>query len=320
MKTFLSCDWGMTSFRLRLVEIPGLQFTSVQDNDRGIAKTYESWKQMEAKDEERLSFYLRVLDHYIRQLEQQLNNSLQNVPVIISGMASSSIGMIELPYKEVPFRADGSDLVVKKIPRSTDFNHEMFIISGAKKDNDAMRGEETQLAGCEHELNDKDIFIFPGTHSKHVSVNNGSIIDIKTYMTGEFFELLSTKSILAASMEKGEGLGDKKNKSGFEAGVHAAGQSNLLHTSFTARTNYLFDKYSKSENYYYLSGLLIGTEVMELKKDFGGKITLVANDSLREYYATALTMLNIQEELLFHIQDADSALVKGQYKICGEKI
>ncbi len=61
----------------------------------------------------------------------------------------------------------GSDLHVKIIGASDEFKHEILLISGAKTSSDVMRGEETQLAGCE-KVNDKEerIFIFPGTHSK----------------------------------------------------------------------------------------------------------------------------------------------------------
>ena len=62
------------------------------------------------------------------------------------------------------------------------------------------------------ELDEEQVFIFPGTHSKHVTVKNGNVIDIKTYMTGEFFELLSVKSILSATIEKTVDLNNEKNK------------------------------------------------------------------------------------------------------------
>src|SRR5262245_12577368 len=101
-------------------------------------------------------------------------------------MASSSIGMIEVPYKETQFKADGSDLKVKKIDRSKDFEHDTFIISGARTNNDVMRGEETQLAGCKDTGDKKSLYIFPGTHSKHILVKKGIAVSFKTFMTGEF--------------------------------------------------------------------------------------------------------------------------------------
>ena len=108
----------------------------------------------------------------------------------------------------------------------------MLIIPGVSSTDDVMRGEETQLTGCFHEVNNKEhLFIFPGTHSKHVVVKNETILDFKTYMTGEFFELLSSKSILATSVEKGKGLDNELNRKSFDEGLQASNKSNLLHNS-----------------------------------------------------------------------------------------
>jgi 2-dehydro-3-deoxygalactonokinase len=63
---------------------------------------------------------------------------------------------------------------------------------------------------------------------------------------------------LSVSLEEGSGLQSEKNLQSFQKGVNDRLGSNLLHMSFMVRTNHLFGKLSKQENYYYLSGLLIG--------------------------------------------------------------
>ncbi len=319
MRDFLSCDWGTTSFRLRFVEGDTLKFTSVEDKEQGIANTYRSWKLSEKNEEERFYFFRVIIDNHINVLQQKTNTSLHKVPIVISGMASSSLGMMPLDYKETRYNADGSDLVVKRIPSTGDFNHEMIIISGVKTHNDVMRGEETQLAGCDHNKYKEAIFILPGTHSKHIFVNDGRVTDFKTYMTGEFFDLLSRKSILSASVEQGTGLSEAKNAESFEAGVRTSDKSNLLHSLFSVRTNSLFEKISAVENYYYLSGLLIGAELGDLKKEADKKIVLVANETIQPHYVAALQLLNLYEDKL-KIEDADLALIKGQQRICQQYI
>jgi 2-dehydro-3-deoxygalactonokinase len=78
--------------------------------------------------------------------------------------------MIELPYAMLPFSMDGSGLVVHTLSAVTDFEHPVFIISGARDENDVMRGEETQLIGASQAVSQQEqLFIFPGTHSKHVA-------------------------------------------------------------------------------------------------------------------------------------------------------
>jgi 2-dehydro-3-deoxygalactonokinase len=229
-------------------------------------------------------------------------------------MASSTIGMIHLPYKELPFLADGSDLEIKVIDADDEFYYDTIIISGAKTNEDVVRGEETQLAGCFHESGEEQIFVFPGTHSKHIVVKQGKATDIKTYMTGELFELLSKKSILSGSIEEGKGLQQQKNVLSFEKGVIDSAESNLLHNCFRVRTNDLFGKFSKSENYYYLSGLLIGTELRELRDKDVVNIILVSDECLAPFYKKAFTKLNKQNPIL-KIENADQAVIKGQLRI-----
>jgi 2-dehydro-3-deoxygalactonokinase len=319
MNDFLSCDWGTSSFRLRYVKGDTLQFISVEDKEQGVANTFRSWKLSGKKDEERFYFFRDIIAKHINILQQKTNTSLSTVPLVISGMSSSSLGMMPLDYKETPFHANGSDLVVKRIPETGDFNHEMIIISGVKTHNDVMRGEETQLAGCNHNKHEEAIFILPGTHSKHIFVCKGSVTDFKTYMTGELFDLLCKKSILSASVEQGTGLSETKNAESFEAGVKTSAKSNLLHSIFSVRTNILFEKISSIENYYYLSGLLIGAELGDLKKDVDRKIVLVANEIMQPYYVAALQILNLYHDKL-QIEDADITLIKGQQLICQQYI
>jgi 2-dehydro-3-deoxygalactonokinase len=241
-----------------------------------------------------------------------LSSPLDGLPLVISGMACSTLGMTDLPYKELPFCTDGSDLITKLAEAGNNLKHDIIFISGVKTGSDAMRGEETQLVGFfpgERE----QVFIFPGTHSKHVTVKNGRAVDIKTYMTGEFFELLSVKSILSASIEKMGDLNNEKNKRAFEAGVKESLHSNLLHNSFKVRTNYLFHKLTQQENYHYLSGLLIGTEIREIAgSDLD--ITLISNSHLRAHYETAFNLVMNKTRSLI-TQDADEAIVAGQIKI-----
>jgi 2-dehydro-3-deoxygalactonokinase len=312
MKKFLSCDWGTTSFRLRLVEIAGEKIIAEKNSNEGIAKVFDLWKQAGKTEDRRFSFYLDRISQCIGSIEKTLDYSLDGFPLVISGMACSTMGMIDLPYKGVPFSADGSDLITEFTEANNEFNHDIIFISGARTENDAMRGEETQLVGCGPDEQEQ-LFIFPGTHSKHVTVRDRKAVGIKTYMTGEFFALLSEKSILSAGIEGVSDLEtDKINKS-FQAGVKESLHSNLLNSSFKIRTNDLFQKLSRGENYHYLSGLLIGTEMKELVGvDYN--VILVSNSPLHSHYESAYHLVMNKTKTL-KIQNADEAMVVGQLKI-----
>ncbi|HET9825716.1 MAG TPA: 2-dehydro-3-deoxygalactonokinase, partial [Chitinophagaceae bacterium] len=260
-------------------------------------------------------FYMNVVNDHIQELEQLLGYPLITTPLVISGMAGSSIGMIQLPYKDVPFVVDGSDLITKTIQDEKYFNSLTLVISGAKTSEDVMRGEETQLVGClqQRDGTGKQILVFTGTHSKHVAVEGDKVTSFKTYMTGEFFELLLKKSILSDSVEKGSGLVEERNRRSFNKGVADSIESNLLHGSFLVRTNELFKKFTKEENYYYLSGLLIGTEVNELADLRYEKMILVTTSAMRPYYETSFDILGMGKSM--EICDADQALIRGQFNI-----
>src|SRR5437773_1001992 len=156
MERFISCDWGTSALRLWLVDTSAMNVLAEAESINGIAGTFELWKKNGEQENEKLSFYQSVLAVQIKRLETQLNLPLDDVPIVISGMASSSIGMLELPYKEIPFSVVGDDLNIEMIEATAEFNHAMLIISGARTADDAMRGEETQLIGCLNEIDKEE--------------------------------------------------------------------------------------------------------------------------------------------------------------------
>jgi 2-dehydro-3-deoxygalactonokinase len=312
MKEFLSCDWGTSSFRLRLVGASFLDIIAVESNDKGCASIFKLWLQSDKPEAERIAFYQQIIKIHIKNLEKKVNRSLEKVPLVISGMASSTIGMMNLPYKKIPFLRDGSDIKRKVIASTDAFSHNTTIISGVKTIDDVMRGEETKLIGCDSiQSNTAPLFILPGTHPKHVIVGKSRVTGFKTFMTGEFFNLLSKESILSTSIEPGGQFEEENNKSAFAAGVKGSLTTNILHHSFLVRTNILFNKYSKQENFYYLSGLLIGNELKDIKKEKKKSVVLLGGDILNSYYKIALEVLNIP---ILAIENADNALIKGQSK------
>jgi 2-dehydro-3-deoxygalactonokinase len=312
MPKLISSDWGTSALRLRVVDTNDKVVLAEVAGLPGISGTFELWKQTRKQEGERVSFYQSVLTDKIIRLEEELNFSLRDVPLIISGMSSSNMGMMQLSYKEVPFDVDGHDLYVKMIEPTDDFKHRILLVSGAKTGNDVMRGEETQLIGYLNGSDKEDqLFIFPGTHSKHINVMNGKVVDFQTYMTGEFFDLLSKRSTLSGTVEENDSLLNDTNLKSFEKGVTDSLHINILHSSFLVRTNYLLEKLSNEENYHYLSGLLIGTELKELTAT-RLPLVIVSNELLIKLYSMALRKLGINDG---RYEDAGKAVIKGHCKI-----
>src|SRR5690606_18524923 len=155
------------------------------------------------------------------------------------------IGMCELPYSTLPLDLDGSNLGHKKIDVPW-FPHPILLISGVRGEDDIMRGEETQLLGCHDTKQKKDsIYIFPGTHSKHIQVREAKAIAFKTYMTGELFHLLAEHSILKDNVEKTELLSEKD----FICGLRHARTKDFLGSVFRVRTNQILHEMDKGGNH-----------------------------------------------------------------------
>jgi 2-dehydro-3-deoxygalactonokinase len=309
--TFLSCDWGTTAFRLRAVA-KDFSIIAEVSSKQGIASVFDEWKN---NGGDRLDFYRTIIETHLTELRAKVRDDISGIPLIISGMASSNIGMMELPYKTVPFILDGSDLVGKTTPASEGFPHPMLLISGVRTDDDVMRGEEVQIVGCDITATPDELFIIhPGTHCKHIIVKDDRVVSFQTYMTGELFSLLSTKSILASSVSAGSDF--DSGKKDFLEGVRDATANNLLHAAFLVRTSTLFQKRAKEAAFYYLSGLLIGTELTAFPKDFRGTVILAGEEHLVVQYKAAMDALGITQRLRsLQIKEPDSITLKGQYAV-----
>jgi len=310
-RLFLSCDWGTSAFRLRLIRVNDLQVIAEIKNNFGILYTFQSWQQS-GNSSNRVAFYTTMIQAQLQLWSSELNISLKGVPIILSGMASSTMGLIELPYKEMPFRLDGSDLEVRWVHQSGDLNP-LLIISGVSTADDVMRGEETKIVGCASLLphpEQEQLLILPGTHPKHVILKNHQVIGFQTFMTGEFFDLLSSKSILSESVDKGGNLNDPENRSSFVKAVETSQTTALMHHSFLVRTNRVLKHLPKQQNFYYLSGLLIGAELNGLNRQI--PVYLLGGMTHIPLYTLACEVLGI------HINqslDADHCLIKGQQVI-----
>lgn len=318
MDKFLSCDWGTSSFRLRLVQAPELTTIATVRADSGIAATWQAWQAAGQQGAlQRWHFYLDRIKPAIRTIEQQAGPLPEQTSLIISGMASSSIGMMELPYGSLPFDAEGRNVLTHLQAAGEDLPHDVLLISGVRSEDDVMRGEETQLIGCiagNGNAATEGTFIFPGTHSKHIQVKGGQATGFQTFMTGELFELLRRHSILKDAVAAPEDTAALSNS--FSEGVAAGAKQNLLHAAFRVRTNQLFGQLTKTENLDYLSGLLIGAELQSLLTGAAGHIYLCGGAHLEKHYATALAVLGLeQRSTVFPAQWIEEAVVRGQYKI-----
>ncbi|HEY2254132.1 MAG TPA: 2-dehydro-3-deoxygalactonokinase [Variovorax sp.] len=214
---------------------------------------------------------------------------------LISGMAGSRQGWVEAPYCPCPA---GLAEVRRKILEIEP--HRISIVPGLSDSHDGvpdvMRGEEVQIFGAMALSGVHDgLFVLPGTHNKWARVKKGMVTGFRTFMTGEFYALLSQHSILARTLDASAPL----DEAAFLQGVTQAdnGQG-LLHNAFGARTLSLFDRMPARELASYLSGILIGEELRTQSVHASGDVVLIGSPALTQRYTLALQAAGNQARTL----------------------
>lgn len=307
-RLLFSCDWGTSSFRLRLVDVGSLRVIREIQTDQGADRLRQG---------SRDSRFRSYLARQVATLHES-EGDRADATVWVSGMASSSIGWKELPYAMVPFPLDGTKARVAALGRlSAKHPYPVYLVSGLRTASDVLRGEEVQALGLlspneRSQHRRRSVLVLPGTHSKHLEIREGQIVDFRTFLTGELFDVLSRHSILRHSLSESftfdEARTDRTLTEAFRAGVAAGRTEPVLAALFTVRTNHLLCGLSGKHNTAYLSGLLVGSELASLRATdtdtgegenvAGGSlvpILLAASGQLAWPYQTALDELQLLE-------------------------
>ncbi|CAO3437104.1 2-dehydro-3-deoxygalactonokinase [Azospirillum doebereinerae] len=239
------------------------------------------------------------------------------IPVVAGGMVGSAQGWAEAPYVACP--ADTSTLAAHAITVGSASGTSVLIAPGVTYDPpdappDILRGEEIQIAGVLADRPDwaRDAcMVLPGTHSKWVRISEGRMTRFATYMTGEVFAVLTKHSILGrlmpADAEAPTATGAAARDAAFADGVRAAqagGPGDLTHQIFAARTLGITRRMAPELLKDYLSGLLIGHEMVSglarmggdlIDKDGTGRpLLLIGDGALCRRYVQGLGLLGIE--------------------------
>ena len=213
---------------------------------------------------------------------------LEGARCLISGMAGSKQGWVEAPYCACPagrVEVGRSIIDIDVRPGSR-----IAIVPGLRDEHDGvpdvMRGEEVQIFGAMSIAGlDEGVFVLPGTHNKWATARKGRVAGFRTYMTGEFYALLSQHSILARTLDADAPLDEAAFLDGVTRSENGHG---LLHNAFGTRTLALFERMATPELSSYLSGLLIGEELRTQSLQAAGEVVLIGASALTQRYALAL--------------------------------
>lgn len=272
----IAIDWGTTSLRGVLIDAAG-QISDHRALPQGILQISPGG--------------------FEAAWQQHFGDWLAQSPALclLSGMVGSRQGWQEAPYCPCPASFDAlsqhlswlttcSPVPCAIVPgMSFAPCHPVDAVHGVP---DVMRGEEIQVMGAQRLMGARSgLFVLPGTHSKWVAVQDNTVTQFKTFMTGELYALLAQHSILGKTLDSQAVL----DTPAFLQGVDRAQQPDVLsHMLFGVRALSLFNQLGTAPSASYLSGLLIGQEIKSMQPAPGTRVALIGSSSLSERYALAL--------------------------------
>lgn len=215
--------------------------------------------------------------------------------VYFSGMVTGRNGWVETGF--VPAPAGFDDLAGAATTLPGEGIPHIFLpgVSATGALPDVMRGEELKALAAGDGMASA-VVVLPGAHTKYVSIADGRIIGLATYMGGEIANLLRKDSLVSRLMPADAAIED----AGFERGLHTVWSSDihggLLRRVFSARSLVLFERMPASEISGYIAGLLVGAEIAEAEAEWHLRqalVLVVGNNAEALRYRRALELRDI---------------------------
>ena len=259
-------DWGTSSFRLWLVNRQGTVLAESR-SDEGMMHASQAG-------------FAAVLENHMDKLDAPVD-----LPVVISGMAGARQGWVEAPYVDIPAPLEALAALAVRVPHQPRDVHILPGVAQNRADTaDVMRGEETQLAGIAATHRD-GLVCMPGTHCKWVRLEDGRIVGMSSFMTGEVFAVLGRHSILRHALEPQAGFDADDPVFRAAASQALARPAQAMAMLFPIRASQLLGFEQRTDGAPHLSGVLIGAEIAAARQLYGaGKAVLVASQRLNALY------------------------------------
>jgi 2-dehydro-3-deoxygalactonokinase len=266
---FIAVDWGTTNRRAYLVGPDG-RCTEEFEDAKGV-----------------LSIGVGNFPPAVAEIRERLGDK----PMLLAGMIGSNRGWMEAPYVRCPSGLSEIAEGIAWVQEQAGIVPGLAFVGDERAD--VMRGEEVQVLGAvAARLIPQDCTVcHPGTHNKWVTVRDSRIIQFRTIMTGELFNLLKQHSILSDLMGDQVELG-----SAFEAGArHGLANDDLNSELFALRARVLLGEALAKDAASYASGLLIGSDCrIGLRQAAPGPIVVMARPELTRLYAAVLNAADRQ--------------------------
>jgi 2-dehydro-3-deoxygalactonokinase len=287
--SFIAVDWGTSSFRLWVLAADG----TILGESRGPDGMLSAAK---------IGFSI-VLQRHLKTAQAP-----SNLPILICGMAGARGGWMEAGYVETP--AALTDLPLRAVEVSFS-GRDTRILPGlcqrTESRPDVMRGEEMQLFGAAASIAGRAHVVMPGTHSKWVVMDEGSVASFSTYMTGELYDIITRHSILTPP----EGtIAEGPESAAFINAVRDSFEEPGRITSqlFAARSGQILNRLKPEAALAHISGTLIGAEISGgTAGSHGTSVVLVASGRMAALYEKAFETVGLAYQTI----DADTAVRRG---------
>jgi 2-dehydro-3-deoxygalactonokinase len=260
---FIAVDWGTTNRRAYRVGGDGRHDAEFED-DRGV---------------------LSIARGGFPAATAEIRARLGDWPLLLAGMVGSNKGWVEAPYVRCPGGFDElAANVVWTEPERSAIVPGLSYLAGDHAD--VMRGEEVQMLGAVASglIPADGLACHPGTHNKWVLLEGSRITAFRTVMTGELFNMLKSRGILADWLQGPVEVGDvflSGVREGLKGGAMAA-------DLFAVRARVLLGQANAADAPSFTSGLLIGSDVFAGLGEAAGAVTVIGRPDLTRLYAAAI--------------------------------
>ncbi|WP_165498208.1 2-dehydro-3-deoxygalactonokinase [Siculibacillus lacustris] len=294
--SLVAVDWGLSWLRIWAVAADGTVLAEYRSKDGFNVVPKDGFE--------------AILRDRLVAMGVRLDGAGPALPVIACSMVGARNGWKEAGYIDVPAPLDRLAAGAVRVEAP---GLDVRILPGlARRDRaraDVMRGEETELLGITLARPGlSGTVVLPGTHSKWVTLDRGSVVDFITVMTGELFAVLTEHSLLRHTVGGARPSADPKSPA-FRRGLlrGLARPAGVAAAAFSMRATGLLFDLPGEEIADELSGILIGAEIGHRMASANGLVTLVCSGPLSALYEAGFDAAQVD----FDVIDAETLAFDG---------
>jgi len=224
----------------------------------------------------------------------QAGGGIQPDLIVAAGMLSAEVGLLGVPHVLAPVDSEqlAQGAAVRILPEVSDLP--IIFVTGVRTPAepgldgwaaaDVMRGEECETIGAWQLLNrgsraegseqealtaqttnSRNVFVWPGSHTKLVEVDgSGVILRSHSTLAGELTAALANHTLLAASLE--QGLPEAPDPEAARVGARLVRNVGLGRAAYLVRVSALQNQFNAHERASFLVGALIADDVDHLAR------------------------------------------------------